>query len=151
MSVIRQTGIGLTAALAFALVSAPVANAQHRVGGMSGAFHSSGVRGNWGGNWGHGGNWGGGNWGGGSNRVGGWNRGWSGGWGGRRSAGGWGRGRGWGGGWGGGWWGPAAFATGVAALATAPYWGGYDYGYDCGPGFVTYDAWGNAIMTNSCY
>ena len=44
-----------------------------------------------------------------------------------------------------------AVGAGLAfgALATAPYWGGY--GYDCGPGVVTYDAYGNAVVTDGCY
>jgi hypothetical protein len=56
--------------------------------------------------------------------------------------GGW-RGRGWG-------WGPAV-AGGLAfgALATAPYWGGY--AYDCGPGVVRYDYYGNPIVVDGCY
>ncbi|MBV8837211.1 MAG: BA14K family protein, partial [Alphaproteobacteria bacterium] len=44
-----------------------------------------------------------------------------------------------------------AVGAGLAfgALATAPYWGGY--GYDCGAGVVTYDAFGNAVVTDGCY
>ena len=87
---------------------------------------------------------------------GGWHGGgWHGGWGGWHG-GGWG-GRGvwhggyWRGGhWYGGWWGPAV-AAGVlagAAIATAPYWGGYGYGYGgggCWQYRPTYDAYGNFL------
>jgi hypothetical protein len=55
-----------------------------------------------------------------------------------------------GGGWHGRGFGPAVGAgLAFGALATAPYWGGY--GYDCGGGVVTYDAYGNAVVTDGCY
>jgi hypothetical protein len=52
--------------------------------------------------------------------------------------------------WNNGWWGPAV-AAGVltgAAIASAPYWSGYGYGYGgqgCWQVRPTYDAYGNFL------
>jgi hypothetical protein len=84
----------------------------------------------------HGGGWHGGGW------HGGWG-GWHGGWAGGRV---WHPGYWRGGYWYNGWWGPAV-AAGVlagAAIATAPYWGGY-YGGGCWQYRPTYDAYGNYL------
>jgi hypothetical protein len=121
----------LAMAAAVVLPTSPASAGGWRMGG--GGWHGGG----WGGGW-HGGGWHGG-WGG-----------WHGGWAGR---GVWHPGYWRGGYWYNGWWGPA-IAAGVltgAAIASAPYWGGYGYGYGggCWQFRPTYDAYGNYLGEQS--
>ncbi len=134
MSKTIVAGLASLACAATAVLPASPAVAQWRGGG--GGWH--------GGGW-HGGGWHGGGWG--------WHGGgWHGGWAGGRV---WHPGYWRGGYWYNGWWGPAV-AAGVlagAAIATAPYWGGYGYG-GCWQYRPTYDAWGNYVgsqYVNVCY
>jgi hypothetical protein len=137
MNRMSKTIVAGLASLAFAaavVLPASPAAAQWRGGG---GWHGGGWHGGW-----HGGGWHGGGW-----RGGGWHGGWAG-------------GRVWhpgywrGGYWYNGWWGPA-IAAGVlagAAIATAPYWGGYYNG--CWQYRPTYDAYGNYVgsqYVNVCY
>jgi hypothetical protein len=108
----------LAMSAAVVLPSAPASAAGFRTGGWGGGWHGGGWRGGFGG--------------------------WRGGWAGRGI---WHPGYWRGGYWYNGWWGPAV-AAGVlagAAIATAPYWGGYGYGGGCVQYRPTYDAYGNFL------